>query len=136
MELHPDRRAAGTVTSRPVKCTCYFLATPNGIAPVESVQVEEWQSGARRGATAARTGGPSGGRGCRSASVAATCGTPATASGATTSISAGNGDRDALLEPRLGHRKLAGVPKAEVAGLSNEKVTEILGTGLAQLRAI
>ena len=29
MELHPDRRAAGTVTSRPVKRTCYFLATPN-----------------------------------------------------------------------------------------------------------
>jgi hypothetical protein len=29
MELHPDRRAAGTVTSRPVKRTCYFLAIPN-----------------------------------------------------------------------------------------------------------
>ena len=28
MELHPDRRAAGTVTSRPVKRTCYFLAIP------------------------------------------------------------------------------------------------------------
>jgi hypothetical protein len=24
MELHPDRRAAGTVTSRPVKRTCYL----------------------------------------------------------------------------------------------------------------
>src|SRR6478752_3307786 len=32
MELHPDRRAAGTVTSRPVKRTCYFLATPNSVS--------------------------------------------------------------------------------------------------------
>ena len=31
MELHPDRRAAGTVTSRPVKRTCYFLAIPKGV---------------------------------------------------------------------------------------------------------
>ena len=48
-------------------------------------------NGGQRRHPTARIGGPSGGRGCRSATVAATCGTPATASGATTSISAGNG---------------------------------------------
>ena len=41
--------------------------------------------------TTGHTGGPSGGRRCRSASVALSCGTPATASGATTSTSANNG---------------------------------------------
>ena len=54
-----------------------FAQDCNGIAPVEPVQVEEWQHGARRRPTTGRTGGgPSGGRGCRSASVAVSCGTP------------------------------------------------------------
>ena len=47
-----------------------FAQDYNGIAPMEPVQVEEWQTGAPPGPTTARTGGPSGGRGCRSASVA------------------------------------------------------------------
>jgi hypothetical protein len=42
-----------------------FAQDYNGIAPNESVQVEEWQVGAPPGAYAARTGGRSGGRGCR-----------------------------------------------------------------------
>ena len=46
MELHPDRRAAGTVTSRPVKRTCYFLATPNLPTPV-TVNITLAPEGAR-----------------------------------------------------------------------------------------
>ena len=44
--------------------------------------------------------GPSGGRRCRSASVALSCGTPATATDAMTSTSANKAGRDALPEPR------------------------------------
>ena len=68
-----------------------FAQGYNRIAPVEPVQVEEWQVGAPPWPTTARIGGPRGGRGCRSATVAASGGTPATASAATTSTSAGNG---------------------------------------------
>ena len=39
-------------------------------------------------------------------------------------------DRRRPAGAKFGHRKLAGVPKAEVAGLSNEKVTETSGTRL------
>jgi hypothetical protein len=78
---------------------CGLAQDCHEIAPVEPVQVEEWRSGARRRPTAARTGA-SGGRASRSASVAA-CGTPATASGATTPTSADNGGPgDPLPEPR------------------------------------
>ena len=108
---------------------CGLVQDCNEIAPVEPVQVEEWRSGARRRPRAARTGGgPSGGRGCRSASVASTCGTPATASGATTSISAGNGGSRTPCWSKGRPSQTRRVPKAEVAGLSNEKVTETLGT--------
>ena len=54
----------------------------------------------------------------------------ATANGATTSISARNGGPGRTAGAKVGHRKLTGVPKAEVAGLSNEKVTETSGTRL------
>ena len=36
-------------------------------------------------------------------------------------------DRRRPARRQVGHRKLAGVPKAEVVGLSKEKVTEIFG---------
>ena len=39
-------------------------------------------------------------------------------------------DRGRPAGAKVGHRKLAGVPKAEVAGLSNEKATETSGTRL------
>ena len=91
---------------------------------------EEWQTGAPPGPTTAHTGGRSGGRGCPSASVAVSCATPATANGATTSTSARNGGPGRPAGAKVGHRKLAGVPKAEVVGLPNEKVTETSETRL------
>ena len=56
------------------------------------------------------------------------CGTPETASRATTSTSADKVNR--CRSQGKGHRKLTEVPKAEVAGLPNEKVAETLETRL------
>ena len=63
------------------------------------------------------------------------CGTPATATGATTSTSAEKVGRGRPTGAKVVHRKLTGVPKAEVAGLSKEKVTETLGDRIAQVAA-
>ena len=53
-----------------------FAQDYNGIAPVEPVQVEEWQTGAPPAAYDGPYGVRSGGRACRSASVAVRCATP------------------------------------------------------------
>jgi hypothetical protein len=64
--------------------------------------------------TTDHTGGPSGGRRCRSASVALSCGTPATASRATTPTPPTKVDPGSPCGAKIGHRKLHRGTKAEV----------------------
>ena len=42
---------------------------------------------------------------------------------------------EALPEPKVMHRKVAGVPKVEVVGLSKEKVEELFWDVITQVRA-
>ena len=58
MELHPDRRAAGTVTSRPVKRTCYFLATPNLVRVDSRREIREFLTSRRARITPEQEGLP------------------------------------------------------------------------------
>jgi hypothetical protein len=80
--------------------------------------------------TTGHTGGPSGGRRCRSASVALGCGTPVTASGATTSTSANKGGPGMPCQSQGRPSQTHRVSKAEVAGLSNKQLTETSATRL------
>ena len=90
----------------------------------------------RRRSTTARTGGRSGGRGCRSPS------------GAGQLRHTDEGERfddfairqqwwtgDALPEATVVRRELAGVPKIEVVGSSKEKVEELFWETVTQVRA-
>src|SRR6478609_9137829 len=85
--------------------------------------------------TTRHAGGSSGGRRCRSASVALSCGTPETASRATTSTSADKGGHgDALPEPRWPlqtHRGIQGGGDGPVEQESRGN----LGNTIAQVRA-
>ena len=114
-----------------------FAQDYNGIAPVEPVQVEEWQVGApparlRRPVLAARSGG-------RDMPVAKR-------RGALRHTDEGERFDDfairqewwtgeALPEAKVVRRELAGVPKIEVVGLSKEKVEEIFWDAVTQARA-
>ena len=101
-----------------------FAQDYNEIAPVEPVQVEKWQSGAppeayggpywRRAEWWARV--PVSKRGDRPAAH------PRRRAARRLRSPPGMVDRGRPAGAKVGHRKLAGVPKAEVAGLSNEKV--------------
>ena len=107
---------------------CGLAQDCNEIAPVEPVQVKEWRSGARRRPTAGRTGGgPSGGRGCRSASVTISHVTPRRRTAQRLRLPPTRVDRGRNAGAKVVHRKLTGVPKVEVASLSNEKVAETSG---------
>ena len=90
----------------------------------------------RRGPTTARTGGRSGGRGCRSPS------------GAAALRHTDEGERfddfairrewwtgDTLPEAKVVRRELAGIPRVEVVGLSKEKVEELFWDTITQVRA-
>src|SRR3954466_6441129 len=68
-----------------------FAQHYNGIAPVEPVQVEEWQAGAPPAAYGGPYWRPSGGHVCRSPSGAGHCATPTTGNGSTTSPSGRSG---------------------------------------------
>ena len=113
-----------------------FAQDYNGIAPVEPVQVEEWQTGA----PPAAYDGPYW-RAEWWARVPA-----AKRRGALRHTD--EGDRfddfairqewwtgDALPEAKVVRRELAGVPKIEVVGLSKEKVEEIFWDTVTQVRA-
>ena len=78
--------------------------------------------------TTRHAGGSSGGRRCRSASVALSCGTPETASRARLRHPPTRVDTETACRSQGGHCKLTGVSKAEVTGLSNKKAAEISGT--------
>ena len=90
----------------------------------------------RRGPTTARTGGRSGGRGCRSSKRRGEL------------RHTREGERfddfdirqewwtgDALPDAKVVRRELAGVPKVEVVGLSKEKVEELFWETITQVRA-
>ena len=113
-----------------------FAQDYNGIAPVEPVQVEEWQTGAPPGAYDGPYWRAEWWARSRSASVAARCGTPTRANGSTTSRSArSGGPATALPEAKVVRRELTGAPKIEVVGLSKEKVEELFWDAVTQARA-
>ncbi len=112
-----------------------FAQDYNGMAPVEPVQVEEWQDGAPPSVYDGATGARSGGRASRSPSVAVRCGTPTRANDVTTSIRQEWWTGEALPDAKVVRRELAGVPKIEVVGLSKEKVEEIFWDAVTQARA-
>ena len=114
-----------------------FAQNYSGIAPVDTVRVEEWQTG---GPPAAYDGpywrAEWAGAHGRTPSVALRCGTPT------------RGERfddyairqewwtgDALPDAKVVRRELAGVPRVEVVGLSKEKVEETFFDTITQVRA-
>ena len=110
-----------------------FAQDYNGIAPVEGAGAE-WRPA--RHAYEARTGVRSGGRGCRSASVAGRCGTPTRANGLTTSPSAKSGGPGRRCPtPRWCAGNWPGCPGSRWSGLSREKVEELFWDTITQVRA-
>ena len=114
-----------------------FAQDYNGIAPVEPVQVEEWQVGAP---PVASTTAPTGGREWWARVPVAK------RRGALRHTD--EGERfddfairqewwtgDALPEATVVRRELAGVPRVEVAGVSKEKVEELFWDTVTQVRA-
>ena len=136
-----SRRAAATATasngSTSTATQAYgFAQDYNGIAPVEPVQVEEWQDGA----PPAAYDGPYW-RAEWWARVPV-----AKRRGALRHTDEGERFDDfairqewwtgeALPEAKVVRRELAGVPKIEVVGLSKEKVEEIFWDAVTQVRA-
>ena len=114
-----------------------FAQDYNGIAPVEPVQVEEWQIGAPPAAYdgpywraewwARDAGQPSG---------AGRCGTPTRANGSTTSPSArSGGPARRCPRPRWCAGNWPGCRRSRWSGLSKEKVEEIFWDTVTQVRA-
>jgi hypothetical protein len=113
-----------------------FAQDYNGIAPVESVQVEEWQAGA----PPAAYDGPY----WRAEWWARVPVSKRRAELRRTREDQRFDDFDirrewwtgeALPEAKVARRELAGVPKVEVVGLSKEKVEEIFWDTVTQVRA-
>ena len=98
-----------------------------------------WRNGRsvpRPPSTTGPTGARSGGRACRSQSVAVRCGTPTRANGSTTSPSARSGGPGRRCpRPRWCAENWPGCPGSEVVGLSNEKVEETFWDTITQVRA-
>ncbi len=104
-----------------------FAQDYNGIAPVEPVQVEEWQDGAPPAAYDGPYWRAEWWARVPVAKRRGRCGTPTRVNGLTTSPSArSGGPARPLPEAKVVRRELAGVPKVEVVGLSKEKVEETL----------
>jgi len=113
-----------------------FARDYNGTAPVESVQVEEWEAGAPPGAY----DGPYWraqwwGRVPASKRRAELRHTSDGERFDDFDIRQGWWTGDALPEAKVVRRELAGVPKVEVAGLSKERVEELFWDTITQVRA-
>ena len=86
--------------------------------------------------TTVRTGGRSGGRGCRSPSDAERCGTPTRANGSTTSPSARSGGPGMLCpRPRWCAVNWPGCRRSKWWGPAKEKVEELFWETVTQVRA-